>query len=135
MPRRALTGPSHYAALLIAARIAFAAACLVVGYGVFAPPGHGVSVFPWDKAEHFTAFFGLMGLAIVAFPGTPLWVLAVSLSFAGAAIEVIQATPLVRRDADVWDWVADTLGILAVVGAMIGAKLRRAMAEHWGWAA
>jgi VanZ family protein len=132
MSRRVPFGQSQHAALLVAARIAFTAASLVVAYGVFAPPGHGKPIMPWDKAEHFTAFFGLMGLALLAFPATSLVVLAVALSFAGAMVEVIQATPLVGRDADVWDWVADTIGILAIVGTVIGAKLRRMLADRWG---
>jgi VanZ family protein len=118
------------AALLIAARLTFTTACLVVGYGVFKPPGHAPPLMPWDKAEHFTAFFGMMGLALVAFPRTPPWILAASLSFAGAAIEVIQATPLIHRDADVMDWAADTIGILAIVGTVIAARLRRSLT---GW--
>lgn len=121
---------SRQAVILFASRITFFAACLVVGYGVFSPPGHAPAVLPWDKAEHFTAFFGLMGLALVAFPGMPLWALTVVLSVAGAAIEVIQGTPLVGRDADVWDWVADSIGILAIVGTIIAARLRRAFTDR-----
>ncbi len=127
MPRTPVFGPQHHALLLIGARLTFVAASLVVAYGVFAPPGHGVALMPWDKAEHFTAFFGLMGIGLAAFPRASLWVLGLSLSAAGAAVEVIQGTPWVGRDADVMDWVADTIGILAIVGVIVAAHLRRAL--------
>lgn len=113
---------------LLAVRLVFAAACLVVAYGVFMPPGGGPPLMLWDKAEHFTAFFGLMFLAMAAFPRTSLLKLGVILSVAGAAIEVIQATPLVHRDADVLDWAADTLGVMAVAGPVLMQRLRRGLA-------
>jgi VanZ family protein len=99
----------------------------VVGYGVFAPPSNGPPILPWDKAEHFIAFFGLMALGLPAFPRARLWALAGALIAAGAAVEYIQKTPLIHRDADVWDWVADTLGILAAAGVVVAAKIRREM--------
>jgi hypothetical protein len=52
----------------------------------------------------------------------------VGLSLAGAMIEVIQATPLVGRDADPFDWVADTLAVGAVMGCVLAARFRRAAA-------
>jgi hypothetical protein len=125
MARRPKPGPARHTAILILARIAFTAASLVVGYGMFAPPGNGPPLLPWDKAEHFIAFFGLMALGLPAFPRMPLWVLAGGLIAAGCSAEYIQNMPLVHRDADVWDWAGDTLGVLAVVGAVIAAKIRR----------
>jgi VanZ family protein len=127
MPRDPLTDP--FALLppgrfLLAARVTLAAAALVVAWGVFKPAGHEPPIMPWDKAEHFTAFFGLMLLSVVAFPRASLWRLGAILSVAGALVELIQATPLVNRDGDIKDWVADTIGILAVVGVMIGGVLR-----------
>jgi hypothetical protein len=119
---------SARAPVLFLMRLLFVAACLVVGYGVFMPPGGGPSLMPWDKAEHFTAFFGLMFLAMAAFPMSPLLKLGIILSAAGAAVEMIQATPIVHRDADMMDWVADTLGILAVVGPLLMQQLRRDLA-------
>ena len=52
--------------------------------------------------------------------------IAIGLSVAGAMIEVIQAMPFVARDADVFDWVADTVAIGAVMGSILAARLRRA---------
>jgi VanZ family protein len=99
----------------------------VVGYGLFAPPGKGPPILPWDKAEHFIAFFGLMVLALPAFPKSRLWIVAGVLIAAGGAVEYIQKTPLIHRDADLWDWVADSVGILAVAGVVIAARIRREM--------
>ena len=128
MPRRSKPGPARHLFLLVLARIIFIAACLVVGYGLFAPPGKGPPLLPWDKAEHFIAFFGLMVLALPAFPKARLWLLAGALIAAGAAVELIQKTPLIHRDADLWDGVADSLGVLTVAGVVIAAKIRREMA-------
>lgn len=130
MPRRRRPGPPGHTAQLVVARLLFFAACFVVGYGVFAPPGKGPPLLPWDKAEHFIAFFGLMVLALPAFPRTRPWILAAALILAGAAVEFIQATPLIHRDADVRDWAADSLGILTVVGVVLVARIRRTMAER-----
>jgi hypothetical protein len=110
------------------ARIALAVASVVVGYGLFAPAGQAPSIMPWDKAEHFTAFFGLMLLAVLSFPRTPIWRIAVVMSFAGAATELIQALPFIHRDGDFWDWVTDTLGILAIVAVLLAAAQRRFLA-------
>ena len=50
--------------------------------------------------------------------------LIVLLSLFGAFIEVAQATPIIHRDCDPLDWVADTVAcILAVVAIQ---RLRRA---------
>jgi VanZ family protein len=111
-----------------AARLLLLAASLVVAYGVFSPAGRAPSLMPWDKAEHFTAFFGLMALALVSFPLTSLWRLAGLLSLAGALVELIQALPFVHRDCDWKDWAADTLGVLAVAGVVVAARARRSLA-------
>jgi VanZ family protein len=44
-------------------------------------------------------------------------------------IEVIQALPFIDRDSDVMDWVADTVGVGAVVGVVLTARLRRELAR------
>lgn len=114
---------------VLAARGLFVLAQFVVLYGVFKPSG-GKAVLPWDKAEHFVAFFGLMLLVLVAFPRTASWRLGAILSAEGAAIEIIQGLPLVGRDADVWDWVADTIGILAVIAVVLATRIRRTPSDR-----
>lgn len=68
-----------------------------------------------DKFHHVLAFATLTALAIPAFPRTPWLRIAERLSFVGALIEVFQAMPVIHRDCDIKDWIADTLAILAVL--------------------
>ena len=106
-------------ALLILARCAFGAALIFTCYSAVIPPSHAVQLVPWDKAEHFIAFYALTGLAVAAFPGCRLWVIAVSLSALGALIEILQGLPMVNRDQDVWDWAADSIAIIAALSPML----------------
>jgi hypothetical protein len=41
------------------------------------------------------------------------------LSGFGALIEYVQGLPLVHRDRDFWDWVADTIAIAAALAPML----------------
>ena len=68
-------------------------------------------LFPWDKAEHFTAFYVLSFLAVAAYPRASLVMIGLWLSLFGSVIELVQALPFVRRDCDILDWVADVAGI------------------------
>lgn len=72
-------------------------------------------VFPWDKASHVSAFYLLTLLAVAGGPLTDLLWVAVGLSALGGLIELIQALPIVHRDCSVWDWVADTVGVVSVL--------------------
>ena len=65
----------------------------------------------WDKIEHAGAFGVLSLLAALGYRRQPLLQIAEHLSFLGAMVEVVQATPLVQRDCDIVDWVADTIAI------------------------
>jgi hypothetical protein len=105
--------------LIPLARCAFFAALIFTFYSAVAPPTHVAQLVPWDKAAHFIAFYGLTGLAVAAFPRAPLWVIAGSLSAFGALIEVVQGLPIVNRDRDFWDWVADTVAIMAALSPML----------------
>jgi hypothetical protein len=79
------------------------------------PPGEALHLLPWDKAVHFSAFYVLTFLAAAAFPVRSLWRIGTALSVFGALIELVQETALVHRDSDFWDWVADTVAILAAL--------------------
>lgn len=92
--------------------------------GAVIPPSRLGSFVPWDKAGHFIAFYALTLLAIAAFPRRGYFVIGAALSMFGALIEVVQATPLVHRDADWHDWLADTLAILAVIAPIFIARWR-----------
>lgn len=112
-------GPVLKISVLIAlARCAFFAA-LVFTFGNAVTPAHAVTLVSWDKAEHFIAFYALTGLAAAAFPARRLWVIAVLLSLFGALIEFVQGLPIVHRDRDFWDWVADSIAIMAALSPML----------------
>ncbi len=106
------------------ARGGLAACIAITAVFAFSPPKAGLHVFSWDKADHFCAFFATTTAAIVSFPRQRLAWIALWASLAGASIELIQGLPFVHRDCDFWDWVADNIGIGAVIGLMIAAQLR-----------
>jgi hypothetical protein len=112
------------------AGVVLAAALLYTFYEAFKPPRLGGGLFPWDKADHFSAFFVLTGLATVAFARQPLWRIAAAMAAVGAAIELIQGLPWVGRDCDVWDWVAELVAISAVYAVILAARMRRSFAEQ-----
>jgi len=70
---------------------------------------------PSDKVQHITAFATLALLGSFAYPLTTLGNLLVRLSLFGAAIEIIQAIPVLHRDSDVLDWLADTIAVASVL--------------------
>lgn len=105
--------------LLRLAQVAFFAALIFTFYSAVIPPKEAMQLVPWDKGEHFIAFYALTGLAVAAFPRRNLLILAASLSLFGAFIEFVQGLDMVRRDRDFWDWVADTIAIGAALAPMI----------------
>ena len=115
--------------LALLAKVAFFAALLFTFYSAVIPPQHAVQLVPWDKAEHFIAFYALTGLAAAAFPRRHLLVIALALSGFGALIEIVQGLPIVHRDKDIWDWVADTLAIGAALAPMLLVWWRRVAGE------
>jgi hypothetical protein len=107
------------------AKVVFFAALAFTFYSAVIPPQHAVQLVPWDKAEHFIAFYALTGLAAAAFPRRHVLIIAALLSGFGALIEIVQGLPMVHRDKDVWDWVADTLAIAAALAPMLLVWWRR----------
>ena len=105
--------------LIRLAQAAFFAALIFTFYSAVIPPTHAVQLVPWDKAEHFIAFYALAGLAAAAFPKARLWAIALLLSAFGAVIEFVQGLPIVHRDRDFWDWVADSIAIIAALSPML----------------
>jgi hypothetical protein len=101
------------------AQLAFLAALVFTFYSAVIPPTQAVQLVPWDKAEHFMAFYGLTGLAVAGFPRRSPLLIAALLSAFGALIEVVQGLPIVHRDEDFWDWVADSLAIIAALSPML----------------
>jgi hypothetical protein len=105
--------------LIRIAQAAFFAALIFTFYSAVIPPQEALHLVPWDKAEHFLAFYGLTGLAVAAFPRRNLFIVAALLSGFGAFIEYVQGLDIVHRDRDFWDWVADTVAIAAALAPMI----------------
>jgi hypothetical protein len=102
-------------------RVLFLLLVVVVLYLTLSPnPPHvALDTVPYgDKIEHFTAFAALALMARLGFPRVADWHLLEHLSFLGAMIEVVQATPDLQRDCDWHDWLADSLGALAMLMAL-----------------
>jgi hypothetical protein len=102
----------------------FFAALIFTCYSAVIPPTHALQLVPWDKAEHFIAFYTLTGLGAAAFPRRQLWVIGILLSALGALIEFVQGLSIVHRDRDFWDWVADTIAIMAALSPMLLVQWR-----------
>jgi hypothetical protein len=105
--------------LLKFARLVFFAALIFTFYSAVVPPSHALQLTPWDKATHFIAFYVLSGLAVAAFPKQNVFVVAACLSAFGALIEFVQGLPMVHRDRDFWDWVADSIAIACALAPML----------------
>ena len=70
---------------------------------------------PNDKLQHIAAFSTLALLASIAYPAAGFTKLLARLSFFGAFIEVVQAIPVLHRDSDIFDWLADTAAVFLVL--------------------
>jgi hypothetical protein len=113
--------------LIRLAQVAFFAALVFTFYSAVIPPDDAVHLVPWDKGEHFIAFYALTGLAVAGFPRRQPLVIALLLSAFGAFIEFVQGLPIVHRDRDFWDWVADTIAIIAALAPMLLVGWRAAV--------
>lgn len=77
-----------------------------------------------DKILHMLAFASLTGLACAAFPFASMIRVFLWLCLFGGAIELAQMIPQLHRDADLADWMADTLAIAGVLFAIKLSGLR-----------
>lgn len=85
----------------------------VMAWLAFRPVPRVEPGLPWDKLHHAAAFLVLTVLAGRGWPRLGPVALAALMLGAGIGIELIQGLPLIGRDADVWDVVADAVGIAA----------------------
>src|SRR5580692_9116539 len=104
------------------AQVAFFAALIFTFYSAVIPPQKALQLVPWDKAEHFLAFYALTGLGVAAFPRRNLFAVAALLSAFSA---FVQGLSIVHRDRDLWDWIADTAAIVMALAPMILVWWRR----------
>jgi hypothetical protein len=70
---------------------------------------------PSDKVQHVLAFSVLGLLGRVAYPRLGTLSLIAGLSLFGAVIEILQAIPVLHRDSDPLDWLADTVACTLVL--------------------
>jgi hypothetical protein len=110
--------------MVVLARVGLLACALVTALFAFSPPRMGMHLFPWDKADHFLSFFVIMTVTLVSFPRTRVLWLAFAVSLLGALIEVVQGLPMVGRDADPFDWMAENAAIAAVVFVFLASRIR-----------
>ena len=69
----------------------------------------------WDKAQHALGYVALSVTGCLAFPQR-LMPVFIGLLAHGATIEIMQGTLTTTRFGDVFDWLADGIGILAGIG-------------------
>ncbi len=117
---------------LYGTRAAFWAAIILTFADAEMPASHAPQFFPWDKAEHFTAFFVLACLAAAAYPRASLIIVGLWLALFGSLIELVQALPVIHRDCDIRDWIADTIAICAAFAPMLLDRWRRHVAASRG---
>ena len=93
----------------------------VIAWGELTPqPPQLTGVLAWDKADHFIAYLGLAGMATLVIGLRPrLRVAILGIILLSGALEILQA--FAGRDAEILDFVANTLG--ALTGAGAGALL------------
>lgn len=98
----------------------FVPALAVVAWGELTPhPPSLEGPWAWDKADHFTAYFGLALLACLGWGlrRSLFWVVLGVIAL-GGGLEGLQA--LVGRDAEWGDMLANTLGALCGAALAIG---------------
>ena len=96
-------------------RWCFWPALVVVAWGEVTPHPPALTEHIWDKAEHFTAYFGLALLATLALGlrRSLVWVY-LGIAALGGALEILQF--YTGRDGDWHDELANCLGAAAGMG-------------------
>lgn len=86
-------------------------ALAIVVWGELTSGPSTVEIHVWDKALHFTGYFGLALIATLALRANRnvLWALLALIAI-GGLLEIVQG--MVGRDADIFDEAANTLGVL-----------------------
>ena len=106
-------------------RLAFWAAALLALVMALLPHPPQFPGEPSDKVQHVAAFATLGLLGSLAYPALRPRRLIIYLSLFGAFIEIAQAIPILHRDSDPLDWIADTIACAVVVLAVRGWKKRK----------
>ena len=102
---------SHALALYL-----FWPAVVLVAWGELTPHPPSIVALFWDKSLHFTAYFGLAGMATMALgEGKRAAWATLGLIVLGGVLEILQG--FTGRDPDIYDELANTLGALTGGGA------------------
>lgn len=106
-------------------RVSLIVLALTVAILVFGPFSGAERAFGLsDKEAHILAFYGLASLSLLAMPRMRKWDVVIICLTIGGLIEVVQ--PLIGRSGNIFDWLADGVGVfLAVVPMMFEAARRR----------
>ncbi len=104
---------ADYMFVLSAWRFAFIGYFVLLSWQLLTPVTI-VSAGSWDKLIHFTGFFVLGALAIMAGRNIPASRLILTLIAYAALTEILQHI-IPGRSFSVLDWVADSLGVLVAV--------------------
>ncbi len=102
-------------------RVAFWLALIVTLVMALLPKPPALPMQASDKVQHIAAFAALTSLAALGFPSLRLRIIFVWMAALGLAIEVLQMIPILHRDAQASDWLADcaaTLATLLLFGAL-----------------
>ncbi len=97
----------------------FLAAVVFTLWAALSPGDDSAGLIPWDKAKHFIVFYGLTFLATIALPKSRFWKIGLALLGFGVAIELLQALPVIHRDCDIFDVMADVCGIGFYFGPVV----------------
>ncbi len=108
-----------------APRLVFALVVVGVLVAALLPNAEAPDLGDGDKVNHIVAFVTLSIVAAWAWPRAGLWRIALWLSALGGLIELLQAIPMIARDAEWADWVADTAATMIAL-TMVGV-LRRTL--------
>ena len=81
---------------------------------------------PSDKVQHILAFLTLAALASLAYPRARPLKIGLGLALYGALIEFTQMIPVLHRDAELLDWIADVAAASIVLALFtLGRRFRR----------
>jgi hypothetical protein len=106
-------------------RAGFCVALLAAFTAAVVPGRDAPELLPWDKAQHFLAFYVLAVLGAAAYPRSGLLRIGTALSAFGALIEFVQMIPALHRDAEFLDWLADTIAIAAALSPLSLVTIRQ----------
>jgi VanZ family protein len=102
---------------------------LVLCTALFGPFGGAEkSIGVTDKLMHAAAFGATFLCASLCFPRRPLYLVAIAVSLFGGLTEIIQG--MTGRDADLLDWVADSIGVALAWSTMFIAQIRQRLGSE-----